>query len=256
MSERKVNATMADAIALETKAPQRLLMQRAWRNVARLPQRTARSFARLWDRGYRLERRAQRELTNRLPRTRLRALRAIIGTSSDKECCLLAHLAMQAPAGGEIVEIGAWKGRTTAWLVEGSQLRADPLPVTSIDPHAFGSWDEYQRVLAEFQLPQRGLTAVRESSSQVGHGWSKPISLLWIDGSHDYADVLADIRLFVPHVMPGGCVVFDDAVGGLFPGVEQAIQEEMAGRPGFARRATIRHLQLFAREAKSQTRAA
>ncbi len=256
MSARKINATMADAIALETKNRHQLFAGRVWRNATRLPVRTWRSFTQLWDPGYQLEREARGNVARRVSKQQARALESIVGTSSVKECYLLAHLAMQAPAGGEIVEIGAWKGRTTAWLVEGSQLRPQPLPVTSIDPHAFGSWNEYRQTLAQFKLEHRGLTPIRDSSAQVGRGWSRPISLLWIDGSHDYADVLADIKLFVPHVILGGWIVFDDATGGLFPGVERAIQEEMLGRSGFSQVAIIRHLNLFARNVQSQVQAA
>jgi SAM-dependent methyltransferase len=59
--------------------------------------------------------------------------------------------------------------------------------------------------------------------------------------------VRQDIDDFVPHVVPGGWIVFDDAAGGKFPGVERAIAERMTCRDGFRHVATIRHLDVFQR---------
>jgi predicted O-methyltransferase YrrM len=36
------------------------------------------------------------------------------------------------------------------------------------------------------------------------------IRLLFVDGSHDYEEVKADIDAWLPRVIPGGVVVFDD----------------------------------------------
>ena len=47
-------------------------------------------------------------------------------------------------------------------------------------------------------------------SSEIAKTWNKPIHLLFIDGSHEYEDVLADFRNFYPHVIPGGIVAFHD----------------------------------------------
>jgi hypothetical protein len=79
----------------------------------------------------------------------------------------------------------------------------------------------------------------------VGQGWNRPIAYLWIDGSHQYPDVVQDIDLFVPHVMPGGYIVFDDAHGGNFPGVEQAIRERMKPRADVVHIGTVKHFEVF-----------
>lgn len=255
VTERIVNATMTDAIAWEARK-RKPLPVRIMRNVLRFPRRTAESLSRLWNPVYRLERRARRDMAHRLSVSRRQELKTLKGTSSVKECSLLAYLAKQAPAGGAIVEIGTWKGKTAAWLVEGSQLRPDPLPLVTIDPHEFGSWPDFQAAVAQLRLDVRGLTALRAGSAIVGKSWTQPISLLWIDGSHDYADVRADIENFVPHVVPGGYVVFDDASEGLFPGVERAIAELMIGRAGFRHLGVVRHLDLFVRNAEAATKAA
>ncbi|MBN8626047.1 MAG: class I SAM-dependent methyltransferase [Planctomycetes bacterium] len=218
---------------------------RVLHNLAKFPARTTDSIGRWFAPQYRLEREALGEVETLLAPERRFQLESIEGMSSRKECVLLFSLALRAPQAGTIVEIGAWKGKSAAWLTEGSTLRNEPLPLVSIDPHGFGSWDAYQAVVREFELEQRGLTVMRTGSAEAGKYWKRPISLLWIDGDHDYEPVLADIDLFTPHVLPGAYVVFDDATTGDCPGVEQAIAERMLTNPTFQHIGPIRHLEVF-----------
>jgi predicted O-methyltransferase YrrM len=203
---------------------------------------------------YRLERQAVREVPRLLGRPRCDELAAIPGTSSPREGMLLAYLAMQSPRSGVFVEIGAFKGKTTAWLVEAAQRHPSRPPVVSIDPHlGMGhwhpgpTWEEFRQTVDRFQLESRGLEIRRAKSSDVAPSWLRPISFLWIDGSHDYQDVVGDIDGFVPHVLPGGWVVFDDAAQGEFPGVWQAIQDRMLPRTSFTYLGLLRHFAVFRR---------
>jgi predicted O-methyltransferase YrrM len=230
------------------------LLKRALRNATRLPTRTLRTVRRRFDPVYRLEREAVREAPIRFGPERCAELASIPGTSSTREGMLLAHLARQSPARGVIVEIGAFKGRTTAWLVEAAEHRPSRTAVVSIDPHLgmghwhpASTWDEFQQTVERFDLQGRGLEVRRATSAQVAASWLRPISFLWIDGSHDYEDVAGDIDGFVPHVLPGGWVVFDDAATGEFPGVWQAIQDRMLTRTSFAHLGLLRHLAIFRR---------
>lgn len=222
---------------------------RVLHNLVRMPARTSASLHRLFAPQYRLEREARSEVEARLAPDRLRQLKSLEGMSSSSECSLLFTLALQAPAGGTIVEIGAWKGKSAAWLTEGSTLRSDPLPLASIDPHGFGSWESFQATVRDFALEKRGLTIHRAGSADVGRTWNAPISLLWIDGDHDYEPVLRDIELFTPHVLPGAFVVFDDATTGMCPGVPRAIDERMHTNPAFRHVGPIRHLDVFQKRA-------
>lgn len=237
---------MATSPTIRSRKPQHG-MARALHNLLRFPARTVRTVGLLLDPNYRLEREAFRAVGQWMSRERRKQLEAVPGMSSTHECRLLAHLASMSPAGGDIVEIGAWKGKSTAWLVEGAQRQSHRPAIVSIDPHERQSWDDFSSTVRRFDLVGRGLTIHRAASHDVGRTWSRPIGLLWVDGCHEYEAVVRDIADFVPHVMPGGWVVFDDAAGGVFPGVEQAISEGMTPRGAFARLATIRHLQVFRR---------
>ena len=219
---------------------------RVLHNLVRLPRRTAGSLLRLVDPNYRLERRA-RSVRFWLDRQRMAELESIPGMCSQRECRLLAYLILQAPPRGDVVEIGAWKGRMTAWLVEAAQIRADQLAIHSIDPHHRGSWEDYCKTLSRFDLCARGLRVYRASSHEVGQAWTRPISLLWIDGSHEYKDVAVDIADFTPHVVVGGWVGFDDSAGGHFPGVERAVAEWASHDKRFVRVATLRNVSFYRR---------
>jgi predicted O-methyltransferase YrrM len=204
-------------------------------------------MSRLISPAHRLQREADRVVPRLFSPERLAALQAVPGFSSRRELHLLAYLATQAPTGGCLLEIGAYKGRSTAWLVEAAQLRPDKPAVVSIDPHQRQTWDSFRQVVDEFRLEERGLEVCRAFSRDVGRPWRRPLALLWVDGSHEYADVVQDIRLFTPHVVPEGWVVFDDARGGKFPGVERAIAEWVSGNPDFSRVGSVKHFQLFRR---------
>ena len=224
------------------------VLQRLIRNTTRLPRRTWSTLRRQFDANYDLERQAK-SLDGWFPPDHLARLEAIPGMCSARVCRLVALLASQAPAGGAILEIGAWKGRITAWLVEAAERRPERPPVISIDPHARESWADFCRTVEEFRLAERGLQVIRERSRDAARGWSCPISMLWIDGSHEYDDVARDIADYAPHVVAGGYVAFDDSVGGAFPGVERAIAEWRAADKRIVHVATLRNITVLARQA-------
>ncbi|MGP0075522.1 MAG: class I SAM-dependent methyltransferase [Bryobacteraceae bacterium] len=215
-------------------------------NIARLPIRTARSIARRFDSNYALERQAK-ALSERISAQRLAQLQAIPGMCAERECRLVAHLAIMAPSGGEIVEIGAFKGRVTSWLVEAAQMRPDRATVTSIDPHSWGTRPAFEKTVTALGLAERGLRVHYADSRQLGRTWWRPIIFLWIDGSHEYDDVRQDIENFTPHVVRDGLIAFDDSAGGTFPDVERAIAEWESVSVAYKRIATLRNISVFRR---------
>lgn len=239
-------------IAVESKTSRRpqSALQRIVQNVLRLPLRSVRSLARRFKAEYRLERDARRHVRSLIPGDVREQLLQVPGMSSERECELLGYLANTAPADGAIVEIGAWKGKSTAWLVEGSQRRLKPAPVVSIDPHERGSWPDFQSTVSRLSLDRRGLEVHRAFSHDVGRTWNRPIALLWVDGCHEYEPVLQDIADFAPQVIADGWIVFDDAAGGRFPGVERALAERMDRDPRFQKVATLRHLVVYRRASR------
>ena len=164
----------------------------------------------------------------------IRAASDIEGWLTDVEADLLvatttraAALASAVPA-ASIVEIGTYCGKST--VVIGSVLEALDAPVTlhAIDPHQnyhFGRFaDTFGMAVANVTRRgiERHVRVTRARSTDVD--WASPIVLLFIDGLHDRASVLADFEHFAPHVVSGGFVAFHDYFEHC-PGVMQCVDD-------------------------------
>jgi len=247
IQEREIQAMNHGSSTLSVSAPSENRSTNSRRLVSKfqkIPFRIKRTIRQICDGTYVWESKAKRGVSWLEPGRRS-LLENLNGTSSVKECQLLAWLASVAPAGGVVVEIGAFHGRSTAWLCEGAIQQQPRLSVYSIDPHEGNTWEPFQNTVAAMDLESRGLKVIRSRSQAAGQDWKLPISMIWIDGCHKYKEVCEDITLFVPHIVPGGWIVFDDAAGGKFPGCEKAIADCMPAFTNIVHRVTLRHLQLF-----------
>lgn len=135
-------------------------------------------------------------------------------------------------ARGVAVEIGSFRGKSACYIAsampEGSHLYC-------VDP-----WQDSEAVREKQYRTDRNfdlfvsnieacgvsgsVTPIRDFSYNVAKGWDKTISFLYIDGGHEYDEVLQDIDGFLPHVTSGGVVLFDD-YSPAFPGVQKAFGE-------------------------------
>ena len=137
--------------------------------------------------------------------------------------------AKSLPDGATVVEVGSFKGRSTCCLALG--CRGTQKHVFAIDTFKGNEGDfKYRPFLQDFldNLQRCGLskyvTPVDGRSSEIAKTWRKPIDLLFIDGSHDYEDVLADFQNFLPYVQPGGVIAFHDVID-TWPGVVRVWRE-------------------------------
>jgi hypothetical protein len=131
-----------------------------------------------------------------------------------------------------VVEIGAWKGRSTIALALGVQDRGAGR-VFSIDPHTgnresieiYGRVDTFESFvenirgagLSEFVEPIRSPSHVARSQFE-----EQSVNVLFVDGSHEYADVCEDIEDWTPTLSHPAIVAFNDP---LIPGVDRALRE-------------------------------
>lgn len=220
-------------------------MSRLLTNILRLPARTLASLQRRRTPGYRIERDSRRFADEKLDAALLARLLAVPGYTHKRECMILFYLAMQSPSGGEIVEIGAFKGRSTAFLAEAA--RRLKLHLTSIDPHVGDSLTEFTRTVEQFNIASLA-TIHRAYSHDVGVAWSTPISFLWIDGAHDYDSVRQDIADFAHHTLPGAYLVFDDVSDATFPGIVRALAESLDKDPRFENLGRVKSVGVYRRK--------
>ena len=141
------------------------------------------------------------------------------GMTSVEEVKLLYELAREVRRGC-IVEVGAYRGRSTVALGRGS-LDGHGVPVYTIEPHQpftgvlggrFGPADAgaFYRAMLETGC-YHVVHLVGLSSEQVVADWRTPVALLWIDGDHRYEGVRRDFESWRPHLLEGATIVFDDA---------------------------------------------
>ena len=167
----------------------------------------------------------------------IRMALAIEGWLSAREAGLLYDLARAARQ--PIVEIGCWRGRSTAALALGSAA-GHRQPIYSIDPFLGvapgprlealkcpAGPDGCSRALVMENLARLGvddLVTVIPTTSPVAAPCIPSCGLLFIDGDHSAAAVRQDLADYLPKVLPGGTVVMHD-VSPEEPGVTGAIDE-------------------------------
>lgn len=154
---------------------------------------------------------------------------------------LLHSIAATIPASHAIVELGSYRGKSTAYLARGSRI-GNNAPVFAVDAWSeeVSSWRN--RVLehlpsatyVEFlaQLNRAGVkqqvTPIRSMTTLAAEMWADgfadaEVGLLYIDGDHHFEAVLADFRAWRPHLADDAVVVFDDYDVPNNPGVLAAV---------------------------------
>ena len=149
----------------------------------------------------------------------------IPGQFNEIETEFLYNLARRK---GNIVEIGALFGRSTSVLVEAARIFG--AHVTTVDPFyktpntdLISSPKVWRKNLKSVGLEPPEL--LHMESHEASKIYDKEISLVFIDGGHNYETVKQDIEDWVPKVKVTGSVVFHDMYMPHIKGVTQAVNE-------------------------------
>ena len=137
-------------------------------------------------------------------------------TAAEVDC--LVKLGQFNQTDGVIVEIGSWKGKSTAALALGA-AKAHNEFVYAVDPHTILPEEGYfEDTAAEFLANikqvgvQSGVVPMMMTSEQAARDWHKPIRLLWIDGDHRYEWTKLDFSLWETHLNEGGILAMHDTI--------------------------------------------
>jgi hypothetical protein len=195
----------------------------------------------------------------------VRLAETIPGMCGETKMHAIMEAMRHAPA-GDVVEIGAWWGKSAAvfaWLARrydvGHVLCVDPwcadamtqgdalLDASSADldteealrmfeinlaPLAEGRLN-YLRLTSEAAAAEYGPEVTVETSAFGRTRYRGQISVLHIDGNHAVAEVARDCALWTQHVVPGGWIIFDDYEWAFGDGPRQVADrfaQENAGR--------------------------
>lgn len=148
---------------------------------------------------------------------------------------VLRHLAAQVPADQAIVEIGSFKGMSTAHLATGSK-EGHGAPVFAVDPwdlpgNVYGKHGYSAPIVREtFEAQLRAarlwsrVTPIQGFSVEVARDWDgPPVGLLFIDGDHAERTVRADVQAWTPHLAESHVLAFDDIDTKRNPGVRAVV---------------------------------
>lgn len=135
---------------------------------------------------------------------------AIDGWMSDIE---LRWLAEQASKCTIALEVGSYKGRSTAAL-------ADHCPghVLAVD-----SWPDAP-IFQEFQKNQASNVLILRATSVDAAKVVGMVDFVFIDADHSYPFISEDIKVWLPHLNPGGIFSGHDYT---WSGVRQAVDEQL-----------------------------
>jgi predicted O-methyltransferase YrrM len=177
---------------------------------------------------------------------------SIEGLIHPREGLLLYVLARRAAALGNIVEIGAYKGRSTWYLARGLEDEASEYRVISIDPHeASVQREAYFETLERHGLEKRVEPRVGYSYRLVGR-IDEPVGMLWIDGDHAYSSVRRDFEQWFPKLRTGGWFAMHDTVNS-FEGPTR-LTRELLGHRNDLDDAGVMWITLFARKVAPSSR--
>jgi MMP 1-O-methyltransferase len=141
------------------------------------------------------------------------------------------------------LEVGSYCGKSSVWL--GAAAQATGTILFALDHHRGSEenqagWEHHDADLVDQEigrmdtLPtfrrtlfdaglERSVVALVGDSPTVGHHWTTPLALLFIDGGHGSDPAHRDYELWTPHVAPGGTLCIHD----VFPNPEDG------GRPPY-----------------------
>ena len=147
------------------------------------------------------------------------------------EVALLTHYVRTLKAGEVFVEIGTGWGGSAAIL---AKVKPEDTLLFTIDNGSnfrrFGPRDgtEYKEFI-EARFLMYGVLGNLEwvLGDSRSLAWEWPINILFVDGVHTYEGVRGDIENMVPHVVPGGVVIFHDYhMEGVKRAVDEFLEEE------------------------------
>jgi hypothetical protein len=139
--------------------------------------------------------------------------------------------AERVPPNGIIVEVGAYMGKSMSFLL----CELQNLGRWDVQVHAVDNWigpepgvdgfsgAELERGFYKTIEPYIIRPAVHQMQSVTAARMFRPeqVDRVWLDGSHTYEDVYADMEAWWSRVAPGGEMGGHDLTS--FPGVQQAV---------------------------------
>ena len=159
---------------------------------------------------------------------RLKKIDKMEGHFGLNEGRLLFKISKSLKNSSVIVEIGAFKGKSTCFIAEGigsRRIQFFTIDTWYNDTMQEGRQDVFIDFLKNIEPYKDKIRPLRGYSYEVIRNWpqQRKIDFLWIDGDHSYEGVKRDIQDWFPLVKKNGFVCFHDYRDA--PGVKKAVDE-------------------------------
>lgn len=122
-----------------------------------------------------------------------------------------------AKSDGLIVEVGSYQGKSTVAMASATKNK-----IVAIDPHYLKSYKKFIDNTKKYV----NISPIKDTSENANKKWRQKISLLHIDGNHEYEIAKEDIKIWWPYLKNNGVIVCHDAFT-FFPDVFMAVKEEL-----------------------------
>jgi cephalosporin hydroxylase len=151
----------------------------------------------------------------------------------------------EAPANARFVEIGVWKGQSVCYAAveiarSGKNIKIDAIDTWQGSPQEPQIMEDpsivngtlYDEFIRNIEPVKHIVTPIRDESTHAAlQYYDKSLDFVFIDGSHLYEAVKADIAAWLPKVKTGGYIGGHDFGNPEeFNGVQKAVTEAFEGQ--------------------------
>jgi GR25 family glycosyltransferase involved in LPS biosynthesis len=161
----------------------------------------------------------------------------IEGWFTSEQFELYSEVVKKIKTDSHIVEIGAWKGRSTTALAVLIKNSGKNIKFDVIDTFKGSSEHQnlpcivndtlYQEYLNNIEPVKNIVNTIVGDSSHVASFYKdESLDFVFIDGDHSFDGVTKDILAWLPKIKPGGTIAGDD-FGEAFPEVMQAVSQNI-----------------------------
>lgn len=147
------------------------------------------------------------------------------GMMPAEQMLAIYRLAVEWPVKGDVVELGSWVGLTTSYLATACRVRGDGFvyavdtfkgsregdsTYASVDRFDGDTHTAFQRQITRAKVTDLVRPLVGWTTEIADTYPGNPIRVLLIDADHSYEGVRKDYERWLPHVTPGGLIIFHD----------------------------------------------
>lgn len=149
---------------------------------------------------------------------------------------LYRRMVQQAKDGAVFVEVGAWKGKSAAFMAVEIINSGKDIDFYTVDHFEGSPEHQNSKSIKEKTLKEeciqnlfpvgRAVSILAMPSSQAAQIFDDgSIDFVYIDGAHEYDALKADIAAWGPKVKNGGIIAGDDYGIGVHPDVQRVVDE-------------------------------